>query len=286
MGDTIISSRMELEGISLPEDIQNETFHVLTSHESVRGFRSQQIEPDWLTAILIAARSAPTSSNLQAYSIIVVRDEERKTKLAKLSGNQTFIAEAPVFLVFCADIFRLKFVTKLQGYHFAAETLEMFLLSSIDAALALQNALIAAESFGLVTVPVGSIRNHADLVAEELALPDGVFALAGLAVGYERSEIRRGVKPRLPFNVTVHDEKYSTARLDAELREYDKTMSNRRTYDGRRVSIAGELEREGVEYGWCEHTARRCARPETIAASASLRENLRAILEHRGFSFR
>ncbi|MCM2535060.1 nitroreductase family protein [Neobacillus pocheonensis] len=163
-----------------------------------------------------------------------------------------------MFLIFCADIFRLKYVTSMQGYKFAAETLEMFLLSTVDAALALQNALVAAESLSLGTVPVGSIRNDPTAVADELGLPQGVYAVAGLAIGYEREGVRRGLKPRLPEQVTVHNETYSTTNLDKCLNEYDQTMISRRTYDGRRVSLAGEPEKHGMEYGWCEHTARRC----------------------------
>jgi FMN reductase [NAD(P)H] len=286
MSNRFIRSRLELEGIVLPEEILNQTLEVLTTHESVRGFQNKPLPEGALKAILTAARSAPTSSNLQAYSIIVVTDEERKDRMAFLSGNQNFIREAPVFLVFCADIYRLKYITKRQGYRFAAETLEMLLLASVDAALALQNALVAADSMGLVTVPVGSIRNDPAAVAEELGLPEGVYGLAGLSLGFEREGVRRGAKPRLPDKVTVHQDRYSTEFLDEGLAEYDKIMADRRTYDGRRVSMAGEPEREGLEYGWCEHSARRCTRPETIAASASLRENLKQVLEQRGFSIR
>ncbi|MFC5449370.1 NADPH-dependent oxidoreductase [Paenibacillus aestuarii] len=286
MNQAKIRSRIELEGIDLPTHIMNETLDVLTSHESVRGFQNMPIPEEALQAILTSARSAPTSSNLQAYSIIVVQDDERKARLAELSGNQAFILEAPVFLVFCADIYRLKYITQRQGYRFAADTLEMFLLASVDAALALQNALVAAESMGMAAVPVGSIRNHPAAVASELGFPEGVFALAGLAVGIEREGVRRGVKPRLPERVTVHKEQYSTAQMDEGLAAYDETMIGRRTYDGRRVSMAGEPERVGVEYGWTEHSARRCTRPETIAASASLRENLKQVLEQLGFAIR
>jgi FMN reductase [NAD(P)H] len=286
MSSRIIRSRLELEGIKLADEIMNATLKVLANHESVRGFLDKPLPEGMLKAILTAARSAPTSSNLQVYSIIVIENEQRKERMSELSGNQAFIREAPVFLVFCADIYRLKYITKRQGYTFAADTLEMFLLASVDAALALQNALVAAESLGLVTVPVGSVRNHPAEMAEELGLPDGVFALAGLSIGFEREGVRRGIKPRLPEQVTVHAERYSTDHLEEGLAAYDNEMIGRRTYDGRRVSMAGEPERSGIEYGWCEHSARRCTRPETIAASASLRENLRTVLEQRGFSFR
>ncbi|WP_342431712.1 NADPH-dependent oxidoreductase [Neobacillus sp. FSL H8-0543] len=278
------ASRLELEGINLPSDLLNQTIETLTAHESIRGFLPKPLSEGVLEAIITAARSAPTSSNLQAYSIIIVKDEQRKDKLATLSGNQNFIREAPVFLLFCADIYRLKYVTARQGHKFAAETLEMFLLAAVDASLALQNALVAAESLGLVSCPVGSIRNNPKVVAEELTLPKGVFVVSGLAIGFEREGMRRGVKPRLPEQVTVHKETYSTKVLDEKLAEYDQTMISRRTYDGRRVSLAGEPEKKGVEYGWCEHTARRCTRPETIAVSASLRMNLKQVLEELGFS--
>ncbi|HEO8422249.1 nitroreductase [Mycobacteroides abscessus subsp. abscessus] len=279
------NTRIELEGLSKEKHLLNETIEVLTAHESVRAFQSKDIPTNILQTITVAARSAPTSSNLQAYSIIAIKDVQRKARLASLSGNQSFIKEAPVFLVFCADIYRLKHITESQGYRFLSNTLEMFLLSSMDATLALQNALVAAESVGLGCVPVGSIRNNPDAVAEELGLPAGVFAISGLSIGYEKEGTRRGVKPRLPEIVTVHNEKYKTDYLDQLLEEYDKTMISRKTYDGRRVSLAGEPEKHGVDYGWREHTARRCTRPETIAASASLRENLKNILENRGFSF-
>ncbi|TWT03634.1 NADPH-dependent oxidoreductase [Planomicrobium sp. CPCC 101079] len=285
MEDDIIRNRMKLEELDGFEE-WNETLNVLTSHESIRAFQSKNISEGMLEAIIMAARSAPTSSNLQAYSIVVVADESRKEKLAGFSGNQKFIKEAPIFLVFCADVYRLKHVTKRQGYEFKADTLEMFLLASMDAALTMENALIAAESLGLGAVPVGSIRNEPLKVAAELALPKGVFALVGLAIGYEKEGTRRGVKPRLPKQVTVHKETYSTEGLEDGLNQYDRQLILRKTYDGRRVSIAGEPEREGVDYGWAEHTARRCTRPETIAASASLRENLKAVLEEQGFTFK
>ncbi|WP_028549011.1 NADPH-dependent oxidoreductase [Paenibacillus sp. UNC451MF] len=286
MGSRIVRSRLELEGIELPEGLLNPTLEIIAGHESVRGFQEKPLSDEALKAILTAARSAPTSSNLQAYSIIVITAKESKDRMAELSGNQGFIREAPVFLVFCADIYRLKYITEKQGHRFGGESLEMFLLASVDAAIALQNALVAAESLGLVTVPVGSVRNNPVAMAEYLELPPGVFALAGLSIGYEKEGVRRGVKPRLPEKVTVHEEKYSTRLLDEGLSEYDQTMIDRRTYDGRRVSIAGEPEREGIDYGWCEHSARRCSRPETIAVSASLRKNLKTVLEQLGFSIR
>ncbi len=78
MSNRLIGCRLELEGIELPEEMMNQTLEVLTTHESVRGFQKKPLPEGALKAILTAARSAPTSSNLQAYSIIIVTNEERK----------------------------------------------------------------------------------------------------------------------------------------------------------------------------------------------------------------
>ncbi|PQP87914.1 nitroreductase family protein, partial [Paenibacillus sp. AR247] len=98
MGRDMIRNRFELEG-SVPDETHlNGTIQVLTSHESVRGFTPEEVPPAVLETILTSARSAPTSSNLQAYSIIVIRDADRKSRISALSGHQGFIQEAPVML--------------------------------------------------------------------------------------------------------------------------------------------------------------------------------------------
>lgn len=284
-GHGVGRNRFELEGVELPSVWASETMRTIAAHESRRGFTAEPLGEQALTAILTAARSAPTSSNLQAYSIVVVRDVERKNRLAELVGDQRCVREAPVMLVFCADVFRLRAVCERQGHPFAADTLEMFLLASVDAALCMQNALTAAESVGLAGVPIGSVRNEPDAVAAELALPQGVFAVVGLALGSPRGP-GRGVKPRLPVEATVHRERYSAERLDEALEAYDRATIARGIYRGRHVPAGGDPELDADDedrYGWCEHTARRCSNPEHLGA-ASLRRHLREQVRRRGFS--
>ncbi|PGY07119.1 NADPH-dependent oxidoreductase [Bacillus sp. AFS031507] len=278
------TNRFDLEGIKLLSDINNQTLEILNSHESIRRFKVDQLPEGTLKAILTSARSASTSSNLHTYSIIIVTDKEQKDRLASLAGDQNFIREAPVFLVFCADLYRVKYVTERQNYEFLGDNLEMFITAVVDSALALQNATIAAESLGLATVPVGAVRNNVEEFSNLLGLPERVLAVAGLAVGYEQEGARRGIKPRLPEDVLIHHERYSTEHLEKGLLEYDELMSSLRTYDGRRISILGNVvDDDQIVYGWCEHTARRCNRPETISPAASLRNELKQTLEKRGF---
>lgn len=264
---------------------ENEVLRVIGSHASCRSFRPDPLPPGTLERLVVAAQSASTSSNLQAYSIVAVEDRERKARLAELCGNQRMVAECPLFLVFCPDIHRLHYVCDRQGRPFGATYLEMFLLASVDAALAAQNVALAAESLGLGICMCGSIRNDPAEVIRLLRLPPGVYALVGMAIGHPA--VRPELKARLPIRSILHRETYSDAHLADGVGEYDRVMAESRTYDGRRVSISGEVVDPAREasYGWAEHTARRLSRPETIAASASLRENLRRVLESHGWHF-
>lgn len=284
-GQRIVRSRLEQEAVLIPPRHVTETIEVLTSHESVRRFIPRGLDDGMLDAILIAARSAPTSSNLQAYSIVVVQDRAHKERLAQLAGEQQFIAEAACFLLFCADIGRLRYISQRQGRRFGADTLEMLLLSSVDAALAMQNALVAAESLGLATTPIGAVRDFPRTIADELALPRGAYVVAGLCVGFEAPGARRGVKPRLPEQVTVHHERYDTGGLEDGIRAYDETMIRRGTYAGRQLSAGSGPEHAGRQYGWAEHTSLRCSEPGPDAPALLGRPQLRRDLEECGIFF-
>ncbi len=134
--------------------------------------------------LMIAAQSASSSSNLQMWSAVAVEDGARKARLADAAGQQNFIKQAPLFLIFLADMAMLADVAKgrqqaLDGIDY----LDTFLVAAFDAVLAAQNALIAAESMGLGAVFIGAIRNQPEKVIAELRLPEHVFPIVGLCVG-------------------------------------------------------------------------------------------------------
>lgn len=145
----------------------------LRSHVSIRRYSGEAIPDDMLHEILNAARRSPTSSNMQAYSLVVVRNPETKKKLAVLGGNQEHIETCDVFIAVCADINRLKIGVRLHGKELV-RNLELMLISSIDAALVGMSLATAAESFGLGHVMIGGMRNHPKEVAELLGFPEGV----------------------------------------------------------------------------------------------------------------
>lgn len=240
------------------------------ARRSVRQFTDRDVTPEELTALVGAAQSAPTSSNLQAWSVVAVRDPDRKRRLAKLAGNQAFIEQAPLFLVWIADLGRARRLAADAGAELAAtDYLETTLLGFIDAALAAQNAVVAAESLGLGSVFVGAIRNRPADVAAELGLPDHTVAAFGLAVGEPDPAENADVKPRLPQDAVVHRERYDAAAADAHIAQYDERLAAYNSAHG----LAGT---------WSDRVLGRLAGPSSMSG----RHTLRSILEVRGLPSR
>lgn len=241
----------------------------LLAHKSVRHYRPEPLPPGTLEWLVAAAQSTATSSNLQTWSVVALQDPERKSEAATLCGDQDFIRQAPLFLVFCADLSRLTFVSEraeLAGE--GLEYLEMFLMAALDASLAAQNAAVAAEALGLGICYVGGARNSPRALAELLQLPPRVFAVFGLAVGWPAPDDTSTIKPRLLQEEVLHRETYSTERREESIKAYNATMKE--FYQSQNMPVRGD---------WAEHSARRVA---TVAALSG-RHLLRELLEEQGF---
>ena len=190
----------------------NDTIATILNHRSVRGFLPETLPAGTLELLVASAQSASTSSNLQVWSVVAVQEPERKARIATLAGNQQFIRDAPLMLVWLADLNRINRIaadrqTQVEATHYT----EAFILGVVDAALAAQTAFIAAESIGLGAVYVGAVRNHPEQIAAELNLPPHVFAVFGMAVGYPDPAKETGIKPRLPKDIVLHHEQYDAA---------------------------------------------------------------------------
>lgn len=148
-----------------------ETIKLMKAHKSVRRFKEQALPQEDLTEILAAAQMASSWKNFQSYSVIVVRSHEKKDALYELVPQEA-IRQSAVFLLFVGDLNRAEKGARLHTDTFQPQGVEGLLISSVDAALAGQNALLAAESLGYGGVIIGLVRYKSEEVAELFNLPD------------------------------------------------------------------------------------------------------------------
>ncbi len=250
------------------EPLTSPAIDLIRRHRSIRDFESRPVAPEIIEAIISAAQCSSTSLNLQAWSVVAVTDPDRRSTLAGLCGNQKQVSDAPVFLIWCADLSRLDRVCHLRGYSQVTDYMDNLLSTAMDATIAAQTAALAAESLGLGICFVGCIRNNPQQVIDLLGLPKLVFPVTGMTLGWPA--IEPAAKPRLPLNTVLHWEAYDREPDDQALAEYDVTMRETGIYEGRQVPAPGRTEPTD-DYGWLEHCARRISQPARTDLTDALR---------------
>jgi nitroreductase len=191
-------------------------------HRSIRRFSAEPVSEELMSALISAAQSAATSSNLQLWSVVSVQDSERREALAQRCDNYNHIREASWFLCFLADHYRLKHAAAKIGEN--AEGLayaEFYTMAVVDAALAAERLVCAAESIGLGICYIGALRNDAQFVKETLGLPEGTFGVFGLCIGWPEEPVTSHIKPRLAQSAIWHRETYD---LNVDVSDYDRRM--------------------------------------------------------------
>jgi len=218
--------------LSATGELPNHTFfHLLEKRGSCRDFKSDPLPEGWVEAIIAAGQRAPSSSNHQVYSIIVVRDPETKAKFAKIAGDQQHIIDCPVFFALCADQTVAEYAAQLHGMDFVGNTLEKGLVAAVDVALVGMTMSLAADALGLGSVMIGAMRNDPLEVARILKLPPKVFVVFGLCIGWPRSAPIP--KPRLPMEAIVHQEVWGNANRDQAVAAYDQELARHYRDQGR-----------------------------------------------------
>ena len=223
----------------------NETINLIKNHRSIRTYLEKDISDDILDEILKAVHSMSTSINGQQVSVIVVRDKEKKSELAKIAGGQTWIEKAPVFLVFVADFYKTYLAgNKAGNSQIIHESIEGTVVGTFDSGLAMGAAIISAESLGLGLVPLGGIRRDPEEVIKLLKLPKYTYPIAGLCIGYPADESRK--KPRLPFETFVHRDEYSVESLQGHIEKYDEKFETYLTEIGREKEVNWSTNTSGI----------------------------------------
>ena len=167
----------------------------IKGRRSIRAFKPQDIPEETVEKLINAARHAPSAGNTQPWKFVIARNIETKQKLARAAFNQTFVEEAPVVIVVCADENR-------SSIRYGKRGKTLYCIQ--DTAAATQNILLTAYSLGLGTCWVGAFNENE--AKKALKTPEGIRPVAMIPVGYpNKSPSQRG---RRPLNQIVHYEEF------------------------------------------------------------------------------
>jgi nitroreductase/FMN reductase [NAD(P)H] len=239
----------------------------MAEHRSHRKFDGRAVDPALLDLLFACAFSAPSKSDLQQADIVHVAERAKVKAIADGIPDMPWIADAPVFLVFLANNRRIRQIGEWRGKPFANDHLDHFLNAAVDAALVMMSFIRAAEAVGLGACPVSHVRNHPHELARLLELPDCVFPVAGLCVGYPAEPGR--ITPRLPLEVTVHVDRYDDTGIREKIDAYDRRRHALAPY--RKQRYADRYPSVDL-YGWSEDKARQYSAPERADFGAFIRE--------------
>jgi len=196
-------------------------YDIMMKRRSVRVFKDQEIPEPLIEQLLDVANNAPTGGNIQPLSIILVRSIEGRKKLAELAGDQPWVRNAPLSMIFCLDFYRIKKWAEMCQTDFRGEqALNHFLIAYADLMAAAQNVVVLAESFGLGSVYIGSIQHEMDETRNFFEIPLYVLPMMVLSIGYPKS-IPKGI-PKFKREVITHHEKYRKPEDDEIRRAFDE----------------------------------------------------------------
>ncbi len=231
---------------------------VINNHRTIRKYKKSPIPSEHIELLMKAGIRAPSSVNLQAYSILRIVDPGIRKALYEVAGQQSHILEAAEFWIFVADVRRAAKAMEKLGFTPAEPNLYMFYVSTIDATIAAQNIVLAAESLGYGTCYIGAIQNDPCKVSEILGLPKGVYPLFGLTIGVPDEWPEK--RPRLSKEALFFVDQYPKEELAAEeamkayeasgaidsfIRRFKRYYSAGGRYEARNKLICHCLEKQG-----------------------------------------
>ncbi|WP_291529758.1 NADPH-dependent oxidoreductase [Bacteroides sp. UBA939] len=178
----------------------------LKERRTIRKYQQKGISSELLNDLLESAFRASTVGNMQVYSVIVTRDAERKEKLAPAHFNQPMVQTAPVVLTFCIDLHRFSKWCEQRNAVPGYNNFEWFTTGAVDALLVAQTFCVAAEEKGLGICYLGTTTYNPQMIIEALELPELVFPITTVTVGWPAEEPAQ--VERLPLEAIVHEETY------------------------------------------------------------------------------
>ena len=176
--------------------MMNPIIQSLFDRKSCRIFKDKEISQKERQLILEACMQAPSAGNQQMYTIIDVQDKKLQETLSKTCDNQSFINQANMVLIFCADFQKWYDLFSYENCNPRKPGVGDLLLATTDATIAAQNAVVAAESLGIGSCYIGDILEQHDLHRELFILSDYVVPVCLLVLGYPADDHFKRQKPK------------------------------------------------------------------------------------------
>jgi nitroreductase/FMN reductase [NAD(P)H] len=244
-----------------------DTLARMAGRRSLRAYTDRPVDGALLRLLCAVALSAPSKNDLQQRDIVVVDDLPLRKRLTDLvKADNPFVDATPAFLVFLGNNRRQRQVHEWRNRRFANDHLDAFFYAAVDAGIALAAFVTAAEAVGLGCCPISAIRNHAQTVSDLLGLPDHVFPVAGMTVGWPAHQ--GAIVPRLPLAATLHANRFSEAGIRDHVAAYDTRRNKTRPFPQQRYVADYGTD---SSYGWSEDKARQYSKPERTDFGAFVR---------------
>jgi nitroreductase len=256
---------LDVEILALPEKASPSFLHLILERRSVRRFTQRAVSGKLLKTIVKAGQRAPTSCGIQFYSFIEVSDRRKRRLINNLVSENQVLESAPIWVFVCCDVARpLKMFETLKIDCYLGEVTRL-VHSLIDASLAAQNMVMAAESLGLGSVITIYHWKVLREVSELLHLPRNVLPLLLLCIGYPAE--KPPLRPRWSTYMVLHKNRYRLPDQKTMLRNYgesNRSLVNMNYFKGDATSLA-------------EHWQRKFLTKEMILREKKLRIELRKL---------
>ena len=205
-------------------------FETVKNRRTVRKYLSKDISLDLLNDLLETSSRASTMGGMQLYSVIVTRDAEMKERLSPVHFHQPMVKTAPVVLTFCADFRRFSKWCEQRKAVPGYDNLMSFMNAAMDTLLVAQTFCTLAEEAGLGICYLGTTTYNPQQIIEVLQLPELVFPLTTVTVGYPDGMPAQ--VDRLPLKAVVHEEVYAdyTPEKIDELYVYKESLPENKQF--------------------------------------------------------
>lgn len=196
-------------------------FNLLINRRSERNYQEKEIEKEKIEKIFKVINSSPTSTNSQDFSCIVVNDKKIRTICSLGLETQKHIIEAPLFLIFCADLNRVKHISEVENSNSYFNSYNKLLTAAGDAFISASFASNVAISLGLGTCFIGIIRQKITELKKELKLEGQIVPIIGLTIGYIKNQFE--LKPKINH---IYQDQYDLTKVKNETENYNIEMLN------------------------------------------------------------